>query len=229
MSTIQTDTTLPVAPLAISPLSEHSLIELGLLGNSLVACVSYHETKLARRGLDALLAKLPIMPKGSIALDIDLSCLMYDHQHQLVDCVWYGQLRNTNESIRHGGDALNGAINFEESLINQEEIRLRPDEIDASVSHLVFVMTSYHHQPLRLAQKAVASFMDNEQNIAHQFKLDTLPKDCTALITWHLHRSGDDWLIQSPLMPITPARQSEQHINTLDTAIKEYLGKTIRF
>ncbi len=206
-----------------------TLTELMLVGTSLLATVRYHETSLPKRGMDALLGKLPLIGSAPIAMDLDLSCLLFDKQFGLVDMVWYGKLRTDDEAIRHGGDALSGAKSFEDSLINQEEIRIRPDEIDERIAHMVFVLTSHHNQPIRLAKKGVASLMDNEQNIAHSVLLDTLPKSCQAVLTWHLAKDGADWRIDAPLLPLTINRQSDKQPQALIQQVTSLLSGQTRW
>lgn len=206
-----------------------TLTELMLVGTSLLAAVRYHDTPLPKRGFDALLGKLPLVGNAPISIDLDLSCLLFDQQYELLDLVWYGKLRTDNEAIRHSGDALSGAKSFEDSLINQEEIRIRPDELDCHIAHMVFVLTSHHNQPIRLAKKGMAILMDNEQNIAHSIKLDTLPRKCQAVLMWHLSKDGDDWRIDAPALPLSISRQSDKEPQALVGQVASLLNSTTRW
>ena len=48
------------------------------LGHTVTVGVSYHFTSLEKQGLSALLAKLPLADEAPVAMDIDLSCFVYD-------------------------------------------------------------------------------------------------------------------------------------------------------
>lgn len=217
----QTSTTpAPSAPL-IEFFEDQKLNHLGLTGSSLHACVDYDETLVPKRGLDALLGKLPLGSSAPLSMDIDLYCLVFDRQHQLLEQIWYGNLRNDSASIRHKGDALIGAQCFEDSLISQEEIWIRPNELDEQCHQLVFVMASYHNQPLRLANKGIATFRDNEYNIAHRIELSQLDKKTCAIIAWQLTRDGGDFRLSAPLAALD-GYQSKNSDN-LATAVKDWL------
>lgn len=218
---------------ALATLSSHpndkTLNALGLMGTSLLACVRYHKTELPKRGLAALLSRLPKMSRKPVAMDLDLACLIYDHSHQLIDHVWYGKLRNSNESIRHAGDALTGARDFEESLINQEEIRIRPDELPDDISRLVFVLTSYHDQPIRLAQKGIATLMDNEGNIAHSFDTTTAERTTQAILLWQLDKNGTDFVLSCPLKSLPAQSIQDKSIEALDQNVRTLLDTSQRW
>lgn len=209
------------------PLQRHftpkTLNELGLIGSSLNISLSYQETIIAKSGMQKLLSKLPLMDKSpTTSMDLDLSCLLFDINHQFMEAIWYGRLRNDNQSIRHSGDALLGAKNFEQSLISQEEIRLRPDEFDPATHHLIFVLSSHHRQSVHLANKGVVQLSDNENNIADSVALSDLPES-QAFILWHLHKHEQDWQVIAPMQPMTTDFVRADGIEQLAWNIKQYL------
>lgn len=214
----------PNTPL-VAFFEEQTLTALGLTGASVHARIHYHETSLPKRGIDALMSKLPKISSDPVPLDLDLYCLVYDKQHTLIDQIWYGNLRNADESIRHKGDGLVGASNFDESLIAQEEIWLRPDELSAQCQRVVFVLCSYHGQPIRLANKGVAKLVDNEQNLAHSVELAALAKDAQAVILWQLVRQGDDFLVSAPLHPLAGIKKGDQQLKQISQAVAAWLGQ----
>lgn len=185
-----------------------TLTQLGILGIGLKACVSYLDSEFEKMGMDALLTKLPILKtltpfkSQTRSMDIDLSCVVLDKSGYVLDTIWYGNLRNDNESLRHTGDGLSGAKNFAESLINQEEIHVRLHELSNNAHHVLFFISSYHHHDLCHAKKGMGELMDNEGILIHKFLFDGLSKKGRAVIAWHIKRQGDDFLIDAPLMPI---------------------------
>lgn len=198
-----------------------TLTELGLDGVSLSVCLHYQDTRLPKQGLAAILGKLPLPMTNSrpVAMDIDLGCVLFDQSYQPLDLIWYARLRNDNESIRHSGDALIGSRNFEESLIHQEQIRLRPDEIEKQVYHIAFVVSSYRNQDLNLANKGSLQFLDNENHSAHSLELASLPKNCQTLLAWVLSRYDQDWQLQAPMLPLNTTRQSHKRLDLLANQI----------
>lgn len=206
-----------------------SLTSLGLIGSSICACLRYHDTALPKRGAAAWLGKLPILKslpafdKKPVPMDVDLACLAFDASFGVLEKIWYGNLRSGDEVIRHDGDALVGARNFEENLINQEEIRVRIDALNPQIHQLVFVLSSHHDQPLHLAKKGAVFLMDNEQHIAHSVDLATL-NGVQSLILWTLTRTGNDWQLSAPMHTL-PATRHDKHIDNIALAVQDYLRK----
>ncbi|MDO4700440.1 MAG: TerD family protein [Moraxella sp.] len=186
-----------------------TLTELHLVGSSLIVAISYQHTVLEKTGTDALLTKLPII-KGltpfkskTYAMDIDLSCVVLDQAAQVLDVIWYGNLRNDNQSIRHSGDALCGADNFEQSLVNQEEIHIRLAQLDERAHHLLFFINSHHQDALCQAQKAISKFSDNEEHVAHKVSFCELGENTSAVLAWHVQRQRDDFLLSAPFCAVS--------------------------
>ena len=100
-------------------------------------------------------------------MDIDLSCFVYDKAFNILETIWYGNLRNANESIRHHGDALVGAKSFDDSLIQQEQIQIKLDKLLKEAHHLVFVLSSYHNQPLKKAKKKACYTLVIKKRLRH--------------------------------------------------------------
>ena len=182
--------------------------ELGIIGVNLFVSIAYSDTQFEKTGIQALLGKLPVLKNLTpfkspmCSMDIDLSCVALDRQGKALDVIWYGNLRNDTQSIRHSGDGLCGASNFEESLTCQEEIAIRLTQLDDDIHHLVFFVSSYHNNALAFAQKGLVKMADNEGNIAHKFYLDSLDKTTSAIIAWHIQRQGDDFVLAMPLKKI---------------------------
>lgn len=214
-----------ISPLPAGDLQPQTLTTLGLVGTSFSATVRYENTQINKKGLTKilgrLLKKLPLFDDKPITLDIDLACLALDKQHQLLETIWYGKLRNTNQSIRHYGDALFGARNFDESLATQEEIHIRPDELDTQIQHLIFIASA--NRSLKYAQKGSFSFIDNEEHTASQIDTDKLPKGCRSMLLWHLNKKGTDWQLHAPTLPLTGKVDSDTPIKVL-AEIQSYLN-----
>ncbi|OOR85400.1 TerD family protein [Moraxella canis] len=194
-------------------LSEHQL------DGTLIAGVSYHFTSLEKQGLAALLAKLPLADDAPVAMDLDLSCFVYDKGFNVIDVIWYGNLRNADESIRHQGDALVGAKSFEDSLIQQEQIQIKLDQLPDTAHHLIFVLSSYHNQPLRKAQKGMIYFGDKELPKAYHISFDQIEPDCQSLAIWQLSRYRGDWELSSPMADIKLTKLSNKSLDKITDAV----------
>lgn len=214
MSTLETFTT------------PKTLRELGVIGNHLLVKLSYADTQLTKTGKTAFLGKLPIFKKlppfkaKQHSMDIDLSCVVLDNMGQTLNTIWYGNLRNANHSIRHTGDTLRGAVDFEESLSPQEAIWVRLHELPDEVCHLVFFINSEHD--LSLAQKGTVLLTDDEKHHAQKIDLHHLNTDTKAIIAWHIQRQGDDFMVHTHAKPT-----SLNPISNAFTSELERLAKTL--
>lgn len=189
------------------------------LGSSLTVGVSYHFTSLEKQGLAALAAKLPLISDAPVAMDVDLSCFVLDKKLSALDVVWYGNLRNSNESIRHQGDALIGAKSFEDSLIQQEQILVKLDNLPERAHHLVFVLTSYHDQPLANADKGMIYFGDKEYPKMHSISFEQIEPDCQSLIVWQLSRTHNDWQLTAPMTDLNLKKISGKSLDKLTESV----------
>lgn len=189
-----------------------TLTQLGVVGVSLIASVCYMSTSFKKTGMNAFLGsvgrKLPVI-KGftpvkqtMVEMDLDLSCVVLDNNKKAVQTIWYGQLRNDDDSIIHVGDALMGAVDFEQSLHHQEEIHVRLPKLPSCACELLFFVSSFHEHKLCLAKKGIFRLNDNENTTIHKYSVAHLPKEATAVLAWHLIKQGDDFLVKAPLLPV---------------------------
>ncbi|MBF0127854.1 MAG: TerD family protein, partial [Magnetococcales bacterium] len=67
-------------------------------------------------------------------IDLDASCLMFNSAGQLVDLVWFEQLRSRDGSIQHTGDNMTG-----EGEGDDERIIVELSRVPLEITSLVFV------------------------------------------------------------------------------------------
>ncbi|WP_420230413.1 TerD family protein [Psychrobacter sp. ER1] len=107
---------------APSPLLSDSLRGLGLDAGTLFFALNYEFTKIEPKGM------FKRFKKNQSAMDIDLACVLYDDNCVISDIVWFKQLRDKAESVKHQGDSLNGKDRGEQAMylapLDQEQIRL---------------------------------------------------------------------------------------------------------
>ncbi len=207
-----------------------ALSELGVQGVSLVLSLSYAQTAFAKVGMDAWLTKLPVLKsltpfKSDERLqDLDISCVVLDKQSHVLETVWYGNLRNANQSVRHTGDSLQGATTFEENFISQEEIHIRLKELPQAAHHLLFFVSSFYKHPLSLAKKGMVRLSDNEYQNIYKLSLDTLDKHTHALLFCHLQKIDGEFLLDVPLKSIQIKDTNPQDfIKTLTDISSEHI------
>jgi tellurium resistance protein TerZ len=84
-----------------------------------------------------------VAPKKSFwgtktGIDLDASCVLFDDSGNLVDAVWFRQLRSKDGSVIHSGDNRTGAGEGDD-----ETITVDLSQVPAGVKSLVFVVNSF--------------------------------------------------------------------------------------
>ena len=79
------------------------------------------------------------------AVDLDASCALFDENKQLLDTIYFGNLKSKDGAIKHSGDDLTGDMDGDDGLDN-EIITVDFSKLNPSVSHVAFVLNSFKGQ-----------------------------------------------------------------------------------
>lgn len=186
---------------APAPLLSESLRGLGIDAGTLFFALNYDFTKIESKGL------LKRFKKNKEAIDIDLACVLYDTHCTIHDIVWFKQLRDRAESVKHQGDSLNGKDRGEQAMylapLDQEQIRLSLEKIPLNITHIALIANSYHDHPFSRVKKGEIHLSDDEGNRCFEVNLKQLPRDCTTLWVAHLRREIEDWHLTLHNLPLS--------------------------
>jgi tellurium resistance protein TerZ len=108
-------------------------------------------------GWDAVKKKGMFGGMKSQTIDLDASCLLFDSQGQLVDQVWFQQLRSKDGSVVHTGDNLTGDGDGDDESIVVDLSRL-----PANVATLAFVVNSFTGQDFTQIENAFCRLVDEK-------------------------------------------------------------------
>lgn len=159
--------------------------------------LSYQPTALKKTGLQALLAKVPIGEKEDMLdMDIDIACALYNDKDELVELVWYGNVRTQSQSVRLSSDSF-GDIIYRPSMLH-ERIDVHLASLSNDVHKIVFFVNSYHKQSLHHAVFGQLKMMADHQPL-HKIELTSLEPATKALACWRMVRIGDDWQVSALL------------------------------
>jgi len=186
---------------APSPLLSESLKGLGIDAGTLFFALNYDFTKIESKGL------LKRFKKNKEAIDIDLACVLYDTHCTIHDIVWFKQLRDRAESVKHQGDSLNGKDRGEQAMylapLDQEQIRLSLEKVPLNITHIALIANSYHGHPFSRVKKGQIHLSDDEGNRCFEVNLKQIPRDCTTLWVAHLRREIEDWHLTLHNLPLS--------------------------
>lgn len=76
------------------------------------------------------------------AVDLDASCALYDDNKNLLEIIYFGNLKSKDGSIAHSGDDLTGDMGGDDGLDN-EIITLDFSRLNSSCSYVAFVLNSF--------------------------------------------------------------------------------------
>ena len=125
---------------------------------------------------------------GAGSIDLDASCILFDDNKQVLDVVYFGQLRSKDGSIVHSGDNLTG-----EGDGDDEQITVSLPQLAANVKSLVFTVSSFRGQTFEKVENAFCRLVDQSsgQEIA-KYSLSTQGAH-TALIIAKIYRHNNEW------------------------------------
>jgi tellurium resistance protein TerZ len=106
-------------------------------------------------GWDAIKKKGLFGGSKSQSVDLDASALLFDASGNLVDQVWFRQLRSTDGSIQHTGDNVTGAGEGDD-----ESIKVDLSGVPATVTNVVFTVNSFTGQDFSQIENAFCRLID---------------------------------------------------------------------
>ena len=124
-------------------------------------------------GWDAIKKKGMFGKLKDQSVDLDASALLFDGNRQLVDQVWFQQLRSKDGSVQHTGDNLTGAGEGDD-----ESIVVDLQSVPAAVNQIVFVVNSFTGQNFSQIENAFCRLVDydGERRRARAVRTDRLRK-----------------------------------------------------
>ena len=125
---------------------------------------------------------------GDQEIDLDASCVMFDAEKQMVDVVWFRQLKSKDGSITHTGDNRTGAGDGDD-----EQIIVELGSVPANVVSLVFVVNSFTGQSFEQIENSFCRIV----NGANQTELARYNLSCngshTAMVMAKVYRHSGEW------------------------------------
>lgn len=179
--------------------------------------------------------------KRTQAMDIDLSCLLCNRYGEVIETVWFKNVRDKAQSVRHQGDELLGKKPFSaiddrkedadnnqstkpnDANLNQESMVLFLSKLPPQVFHVVMIVSSYHGYALSKAKQASCQLSDDEGNVISELAFTKLPTDTKALWFASLTRSADSWRYNNEHQPLDNNKMA-----LIEKEVSEKLVRTAR-
>lgn len=140
-------------------------------------------------GWDAAEKKGLFGKKKAQSIDLDASALLFNAQGQLVDQVWFRQLKSKDGSVEHTGDNRTGAGEGDD-----ESIRVDLAKVPAEVTTLVFTVNSFTGQDFSQIENAFCRLVDESAGDAEIARYElTGSGSHNAQIMAKVARAGGGW------------------------------------
>ena len=122
------------------------------------------------------------------SIDLDASALLFDAQGNLVDQVWFQQLRSKDGSVQHTGDNRTGAGDGDD-----ESIVVDLNRVPAHVTTIVFVVTSYEGHTFAQVEAAFCRLVDETTRAELTRYTLSGGTPSTGMVMAKLHRDANTW------------------------------------
>lgn len=197
--------------------------------------VQWQQTQMPKSGL------YNKFKKRTQAIDIDLSCLLCNRYGEVIETVWFKNVRDKAQSVRHQGDELlgkkplgaiddrqedpdnNQGTKVNDINLNQESMVLFLSKLPPQVFHVVMIVSSYHGYALSKAKQASCQLSDDEGNVISELAFTKLPSNTKALWFASLTRSADSWRYNNEHQPLDNNKMA-----LIEKEVSEKLVRTAR-
>ncbi len=126
-----------------------------------------------------------------VSVDLDAACLLFDEKKNLVDQVWFNQLKSQNASVVHTGDDLTGGG---QAGSPNEEINVYLKKLSQNIKTLIFTVNSFSSDTFDGIPNAfcVLKNLDNHEEIA-RYNLSIEGGGHTGLVIAKLYKHNGEW------------------------------------
>ncbi len=136
--------------------------------------------------------------------DLDAAALMFDHDHHLLDAVYFAQLSSNDGAVRHLGDSMTGEGGGENEVVTVDLSRIHPQ-----VATVILVVTSYHGHSFDSIRNAFCRVVDagTGAELAHLDLHGGGPH--TGMVMAKLYLAATGWKMQAIGEPIYATHPGE--------------------
>lgn len=129
---------------------------------------------------------------GGGDIDLDASCLVFDNSNNLLESIWFRQLKGMNGAIVHTGDNLTG-----EGEGDDEVIKIDLSKLPLTIKTLIFTVNSFRGQTFDKVANASCRVVDEVANKElAKFSLSESGSH-TGLIMCKIYRHDNEWKLHA--------------------------------
>lgn len=129
---------------------------------------------------------------GDKSVDLDASVGLFDTQQNLVDQVWFRQLKSQDGSVMHTGDNVTG-----QGEGDDEQILIALNRVPPHIQAMVFIVSSYSNDTFDTIENAYCRMVDaktNQEILRYQLSGQG---SHTAQIMMSVYRKDNGWSVRA--------------------------------
>lgn len=156
------------------------------------------------------------------AVDLDGSCAIFNSKKELIDVVYYGNLKTKDKSIKHSGDDLSGDSGGDDGLDN-EIIYIDLSKLSSDVDQIVFILNSFRgHDFADIPFARIRIFEGDFQkveNVIAKYDVANDPKfaNYLSMIMGKLYKRDGEWKFSAIGEPTTDRTLKESVATVKDS------------
>lgn len=153
------------------------------------------------------------------AVDLDGSCALFNENKQVVDVVYFRNLRSRDHAVMHSGDDLTGDLNGDDGLDN-EVITVDLSRLDPSVTTVAFFLNSFQGHDFAIVPFASIRIYEGTPSKVHEIFAtyniagETNFAGHVSMVMGTLYKRNGEWKFNAIGEP-TKDRDVEQTVNTI--------------
>jgi tellurium resistance protein TerZ len=158
------------------------------------------------------------------SVDLDGSCAIFGENRELLDVVYYGNLKSKDRAVTHSGDDLTGDVDGDDGLDN-EIIGVDLSKVNPSVSQIVFILNSFKGQdfakiPFARIRIFEGSF-EKVDSVVASFDVANDPKfsGFVSMIMGKIYKKNGEWKFSAIGEPTTDMKLQD----SVSTVKEKYL------
>jgi tellurium resistance protein TerZ len=158
------------------------------------------------------------------AVDLDASCATFDRNNQMMEVIYFGNLKSKNGSIRHSGDDLTGDMGGDDGLDN-EVITVDLSKLPSEVEKIAFVLNSFRgHDFKTIPFASIRIYEGTPSRVNEIFATYDIANDATfagsvSMVMGVFYKRNGEWKFNA----IGEATRDRELKETLLTVISKYL------
>jgi tellurium resistance protein TerZ len=158
------------------------------------------------------------------AVDLDASCATFDDNNNVLEVIYFGNLKSKNGSICHSGDDLTGDVGGDDGLDN-EVITVDLAKLPTEVSKIAFMLNSFRGHDFRTIPFASIRIYEglpthvNEVFATYDIANDITFAGSVSMVMGVFYKRNGEWKFNA----IGEATRDKDLKGTLLTVVSKYL------